>query len=200
MNDETRVMVAKRGGGLEMFEPGKPRRCLAIVLQASGREARFAGALARAVELHLRDWPASSPPSSSYVFHCLKTALAETGMEGAARRLAMHRRQRADRRRRLKVFDPKQPRRAPAPWRKATLAATLEAGHGLSHRVARIIAGETERRVLALQYSVVSKSLVRELLRCELLAWGLGDVSTDLVPDTPGADRVAKQPTRKEEC
>jgi hypothetical protein len=198
MRNKTRIMVAKREGGLEAFEPAKPRRCLIAAMRDGDSDMRFADALARAVELHLRDCSDPAPPSSSYIFRCLHTALTETGMEPVARRLALHRSYRARQRRRLSVFDPDRSRYTLAPWRKAAVAATLEGDYGLSHAAARILAGEIEGHVLGLGYSVVSKTLIRELVRNELLAWGLGDVMTDLPPGALGVDTVANRPTRKE--
>jgi hypothetical protein len=198
MKNQTRAMIAKREGGLEVFDSAKPRRCLAAAMKACGCNTRIAEALAQAIELHVRDWPDASPPSSNYIFRCLHTALTQTGMENVAQRLVLHRRHRANRRRRLSVLDADQSRYALAPWRKAAVAGTLEGGYGLSHAVARILAGEVERRVLALEYSVVSKPLIRELVRSELLAWGLGDVVPDLAPGALGIDFVADRPTQKE--
>ena len=198
MKSKTRVMIAKREGVLEAFEPAKPRRCLGAAMKACGCNTRLAEALAQAIELHVRDWPDPSPPSSRYIFRCLHTALMETGMEDVAQRLVLHRRRRASQRRRMSVFDPDQSRYALAPWRKAAVAGTLEGRYGLSHAVARILAGEIERRVLALEYSVVSKPLIRELVQNELLAWGLGDVVSDLAPGALGVEVVADRPPQKE--
>ena len=191
-------MIAKREGQLERFEPPKPRRCLAAAMKACNRDLRLADALAGAVALHLRDWSAAGPPSSDYIFRCLRTALVETGMEDVAQHLVLHRRRRASQRRGLSVFDVNKSHYALAPWRKAAVAATLEGRHGLTHAVARILAGEIERRVLALEYSVVSKSLIRELVRNELLAWGLVDAMTELAPGAQGVALIADRPASKE--
>lgn len=191
-------MIAKREGQLERFEPPKPRRCLAAAMKACNRDLRLADALAGAVALHLRDWSAAGPPSSDYIFRCLRTALVETGMEDVAQHLVLHRRRRASQRRGLSVFDVDKSHYALAPWRKAAVAATLEGRHGLTHAVARILAGEIERRVLALEYSVVSKSLIRELVRNELLAWGLVDAMTELAPGAQGVALIADRPASKE--
>ena len=134
-------MIAKREGQLERFEPPKPRRCLAAAMKACNRDLRLADALAGAVALHLRDWSAAGPPSSDYIFRCLRTALVETGMEDVAQHLVLHRRRRASQRRGLSVFDVNKSHYALAPWRKAAVAATLEGRHGLTHAVARILRG-----------------------------------------------------------
>lgn len=191
-------MIAKREGALEPFEPAKPRRCLAAAMKTCHRDVRLADALVRAVALHLRDRPADAPTSANYIFRCLCVALTKTGMEDVARQLVLHRRFRADQRRRLSVFDADQSQYALAPWRKAAVAATLAGRYGLSLAVARILAGEIECRVLGLGYSVVSKALIRELLRSELLAWGLVDVMAKIAPGTRGVALVADRPAPKE--
>ncbi len=172
-------MIAKREGGLEPFEAAKLRRCLAGAMKACHCDQRFADALARAVELHVCAWSDARPPTTDYLFRCLRTALLETGMDQVAYQLSRHRRRRARQRRSLVVFNAREPEGAPTPWRKASVAATLERRHGLSHSVARILAGEIERRVLALEYGRISTALVVELIRSELLAWGLADAATD---------------------
>jgi hypothetical protein len=53
------------------------------------------------------------------------------------------------------------------------LVATLENAYGLRHSVARFLAGRVEQQVFALNYRVVTKALLAELVRCEVLAWGL---------------------------
>lgn len=195
MSQARDILIAKREGGIEAFDPRKLRRGLAAVLHACGRESRIADALARAVEIHLGSWSESAPPSSDYIFRCVRTALLETGMEDVALRLVGHRQQRTARRAKLSVYDPDESLFALVPWRKATLAATLEGRHGLSHAVARIMAGEIERRVLALEYCAISKSLIRELVRGELLAWGLTEAAADSVPAAFGAEIEETRPS-----
>ena len=188
MSKQRTIMVAKHEGGIERFDPRKLRRCLAAALRDSGREPRIADALARAVELHLQSWTDPAPPSSAYIFRCIRTALFETGLEDVALRLVGHRQERAAKRAKLSVFDAGESLFALTPWRKEALAGTFEGRHGVSHAAARILAGEVERRVLALEYHVISKALIRELVRNELLAWGLTDAVTDLAPAALGAE------------
>lgn len=191
-------MIAKREGRLEPFETAKLRRCLAAAMKTCNCDERFADALARALELHLRDRREPRPPTTDYIFRCLRTALCETGMDQVARQLARHRRRRTSQRRKLSVFDARASQPALAPWRKATVAGTLERRHGLTHSVARILAGEIERRVLALEYSAISTALIAELIRNELMAWGLADPVKDAAPRALEVDVVAGRRTRKE--
>ena len=182
MNKATPIMVAKREGTLEPFEIAKLRRSLIAAMKACNRNPRFAEALARAVELHLRGWNEPSPPNTGYIYRCLRTALTETGMGQVAQTLSVHRAQRAVRRAKLSVYDTQKSRFDLAPWRKSAIAETLAGRHDLTHATARFLAGEIERRVLALEYNTVSKPLLRELVRNELLAWGLTEAVMDVAP------------------
>jgi hypothetical protein len=193
------IMITKRGGSRELFEPAKPRRCLTAALRACKDDDRFADALVRAVEFHLRHWTRGALPTSDYVFRCLRTALIQTGMQQAADQLALHRRRREMRRQNLAVLDPQDDgESAVAPWRKSDVARTLEDDCGLSHSVARILAGEVERRVLALDYTVVSKPLIAEVINNELMAWGLAEEQTDGPNEEIGPDAVADRQPEKE--
>ena len=192
MSKTTEIKIAKCGGGLEAFDRTKLRRCLADAMKACGRDPRYAEALAKAVELHLAEWQETQPPTTDYIFRCLRTALEKTGMAGVAQYLISQRRQRAEQRRRLSVFDADQADCPTIPWRKSWVAETLRREHGVGHSVARILAGEIERRVLALDYDVVSRSLIVEIVRNELLAWGLAEGG----PGMPGVE-VATKPARE---
>jgi hypothetical protein len=188
------ILVAKRDGAIEPFDAAKPRRCLAAAMAACNCDPRLADALARAVELHLRQWSEPQPPTTDYVFRCLRTALAETGLARVAQRLIAHRQRRAAQRQRLAVGRQQDCCDKATPWRKASVAETLERRYGLDCAVARILAGEVERRVLGLEYAVVSTALINELIRSELSAWGLGDSVHEIAartrpPLAPIADR-----------
>ena len=195
MSNQPHIMVAKREGGLEQFDRQKARRGVAAALASSGGDMRFADALARAVELHLRQWNEPDPPSSGYIFRCLRTALIETGLDDGALRFVSYRGQRAKQRQELSVYDADESRFALAPWRKAAVAETLEGCRGVGHAAARILAGEIERRVLSLGYSVVSKTLIREMIQSELLAWGMADAVPDAIPAVYGLNQAADHAT-----
>ncbi len=120
-------------------------------------------------------------------------------MEQVTRQLARHRRRRATQRQGVAVCD----RRGSSqggltPWRKACVARVLESHHGLGHSTARILAGEVERRVLALEYNVVSTALIAELIRSELSAWGLGEVTSETASGAPRPDLVTQRQAHKE--
>lgn len=197
MKTTGQMMVCKREGGVEPFDPEKLRRCLVAAMRSCCSDERYADALARAVALHLNDWSEPRPPTTDYIFRCVRTALIETGMEPVARILVSHRRRRAAQRRHLSVCDPSESQFVLTPWRKAAVAANLEGSCGLGHSVARIIAGEVERRVLALEYTVVSTALIAELTRNELLAWGLADAVPDVAPAALGVNlTIDRQPEK----
>lgn len=182
MTNTGSTMVSKRGGQLEPFDAGKLRRCLATAMRACQRDERFADALAHAVQLHLRDWPESQPPTTDYIFRCLRTALTETGMVQVAQFLLHQRRRRAAQRSGVSVWQMHNGQETLSPWRKARIAEMLERRYELGHSVARILAGEIERRVLALGYSTVSAGLIAELIRNELMAWGLLESAAARLP------------------
>jgi hypothetical protein len=172
-------MVRKSDGSQEAFDIRKLRRSLASAMEACRYDVRFADSLSQAVLIHLRDWKESRPPSTEYIFRCIRQVLMETGLEDVAHQLTIHRRHRSMRRRSIAVIDPDN-RERPRPWRKATVCSVLQQVYGLSSNVSRILAGEIESRVVALNYGAVSKALVEELIRNELLAWGLaGDPLSD---------------------
>lgn len=165
--------IRKCDGSLEPFDPAKLQRCLSKAAESSGCDRRMAGFLVEAVGVHLRDARDSRPATSDYVFSCLRTALNRTGLQDLADRLVAHRRLRRSRRSRLRVLNSNDTGAPAQAWRKGAIAAGLCKQHGLSRPVARILASEVEQRVFGLGYEVLSTSLIGELVRSELHAWGL---------------------------
>ncbi len=185
MNKPADILIAKREGGLEPFQEAKPHRCLVAAMKAQHRDFRLATPLVRALRLHMQKRSAPGPVPADYVFRCVHTVLTDTGLGDVAQRLARHRRRRAERRRNVRVVParPTQPRA----WSKAAIAETLQERYGVGYATARILAGEIERRVLALDYRVVSTRLIDELVQSELAAWGL---TPD--PQRPGESAAAR--------
>lgn len=170
------IAITKRDGSIECFRVTKLQGCLAGVLQGRAYDPRLAGPLARAVALHLQEWCEPAPPTSQYIFRCVCSVLEQTGLRDVADDLQHHRRLRAARRRRTRVIalaghTPNQGR----PWCKDAIVATLENQYGLRHNVARFLAGQIEDQVFALNYRLITRSFVAELVRNEVLAWGLAD-------------------------
>lgn len=167
--------VAKRDGSLEAFELGKLRRTLAGAMRGCGYDEMYADALAKAVAIHVKEWGDPAPPTTEYIFGCVRAVLDETGLGDVAASLQRHARQREMKRRRVEVLNTRQQDQQRLAWSKGRIAGTLERRHGLKPSVARILAAEIESRVLGLNYSVVSSALIAELIRNELMAWGLSD-------------------------
>lgn len=173
MKPKKALVITKRDGTLEQFSAAKLRSCLTRVLQAGGEELRMAGPLAQAIAVHLRGQNDPEISTSDYVYGCACAALAQTGLTCSASALQSHRRLREARRQRLRVYDPLQPGRPPARWRKGTVVATLQNVYELRQGVARFLAGLIEAHVFELGYRLLSKPFLAELVRNEVLAWGL---------------------------
>lgn len=168
------ILVSKRDGTVEKFGLAKLSSCLARVLSRRSYDARLAGPLARAVALHLSEWRNVRPPSTEYIFRCVATVLEQTGLADVAEDLSHYQRARAARRRRTRVLEVVG--RGPGvPWCKARLVNTLERRYGLRHTVARFLAGQVEAQVFGLDYRLVTRAFLRELVQNEVLAWGLTD-------------------------
>ncbi len=66
----------------------------------------------------------------------------------------------------------------------------LVARFGLRHNVSRFIAGKIEMQLSALNYRLIRKSFLLELIQNEVLAWGVGDERA-LRHDAPLTPKVA---------
>jgi hypothetical protein len=165
------IEIIKRDGSHEPFDAAKLRSCLAAAMQNCHYDVRYATALSQAVASHLEQWERRQPPSSDYLFRCVRSVLMETGLQDVAQCLVAHRRERLASRRSLQICagDADEP----VAWDKQRVVQSLEGRYGLGRTVARVIAGEVERRVLGLGYRLISASLVEEVIRNELMAWGL---------------------------
>lgn len=168
------LVVTKRDETVERFSLPKLVNSIRIALEGRGYDGRLSGPLAKAVEMHLWELRRGDPPSTDYIFRCVSSVLQQTGLTDVSEDLMLHRRMRLARRRRMRVAAaPGGAAEATAAWKKSMLVATLENGYGLRHSVARFLAGQVEQQVFALNYRVVTKALLAELIRCEMLAWGL---------------------------
>jgi hypothetical protein len=178
------IVVTKRDGTLERFSLEKLCNCLAAVMRRQAYDPRLAGPLAKAVAMHLQEWQEASPPTTDYIYRCVRSVLQQTGLTDGADELAAHRRQRRARRARIHVVTPARPG-ACERWRKAALVETLQNSYGLRYSVSRFMAGQIEAQVFTLGYREVSKPFLLELMRNEVQAWGLVDevaLGTDM-PD-----------------
>jgi hypothetical protein len=167
------LVITKRDGTLERFSVAKLRTCLARALREGGDEPQMAGPLAQAIAVHLCDQNDPEVSTSEYVYGCARAALTQTGLACSAEALAAHRRLREARRQRVRVYDPLQCGRTPVRWRKGAIVATLQNVYDLRQTVARFLGGLIEARIFDLGYRLLSKSFLAELVRNEVLAWGL---------------------------
>lgn len=175
MKRNKHLVVTKRDGTVERFSLIKLKNCLSTVMHKQSYDPRLAGPLARAVALHLEDWKEPSPPTSDYIYRCVRSVLQQTGLTDVADELAMHRRLRRSRRRRIRVLSADSTATRGRRWEKGALVATMQNKYGLRHAVSRFLAGQVEQQVFALDYRTVSRSFVDEMIHNEILAWGLGD-------------------------
>lgn len=169
------LYVIKRDGCQEPFSIAKLRSSLTRVMRVSECDPKLAEPLAKAVLSHLDDWQEPQPPTTDYVFRCAKAVLEQTGLEDAAREFARQRRIRDERRKAVRIVDRDTPSKRFAAWRKSEVVRSLKEEYGIGHAAARFLAGRTEEQIFALNYKLVSRTLVSELLRNELHAWGLSD-------------------------
>ncbi len=175
MKRTRQIVITKRDGTLERFSFAKLTNCLATAMRGQAYDPRLAEPLARAVAMHLQDWADPKPPTSGYIYRCVRSVLRQTGLGEVAEDLASHRRRRSTRRRRIRVLGTDPAQRRGASWQKAALVETLQHRYGIRHSVARVLAGQIEQQVFALDYRVISKTFMAELVRNEVLAWGLAD-------------------------
>lgn len=184
MKSTKQIIVAKRDGSLERFSMAKLTNCLDRVMRGRAYDPALARPLTRAVAMHLRDWRNANPPSTDYVYRCVRTVLQQTGLSDVATDLAAHRRLRRLRRRRIRVLATGHAIGPGEPWHKIAIVATLQNRFGLGQTVARFIASQIEKQVFALGYRLVSKTFLAELVRNEVLAWGLADAQALRLEDS----------------
>lgn len=168
-------MVTKTDGSRELFSEEKLRRSLSLALESGGFDTAHAGPLASAVRLHVQRDTDIAGLTSEYLLVCATAVLNQTGAGEAAEELLRRHRERDGLRRRTRVFNPERPNKGLKPWHKSVLVECLRSKHGLESNVARLLAGEVEMRVFACGFQVVRAPLISELLRNELMAWGLID-------------------------
>ncbi|MEW6251999.1 MAG: ATP cone domain-containing protein [Planctomycetota bacterium] len=189
--------MTKRDGTLERFNLTKLSNCLATAMRARQYDPRLAGPLATAVAMHLQEWREPNPPTTAYIYRCVRAVLHQTGLGDVAAELAEHRDRRRGRRQMIRVLADGRPDAPGGPWSKGAIVRTLESGYGLRHGVARLLARQVEAQVFALDYRVVTKPFLRELVRNEVLAWGLVDDRT-LRAGAAAIETVAAQQPQQE--
>lgn len=119
---------------------------------------------------------------SDQIHSIIQAVLSETGFFNAALLMHEHRIIRQSKRKRLEIIhfcheDSSDNGRTPhplksayftEPWNKTTIAWYLESERGLSRSLSRLVAGQVEEKVLAMNCQQITSSLVRELIENEL--------------------------------
>jgi hypothetical protein len=178
-SQDTEVRVRKRDGSLEPLSYAKLLNCLRRGLEAGGEavgtEASIAAGLAEAVHDHLRKAFREEPVDSKHLSELVEVVLAQTGHTAACWAAQQHRAMREQQRRRVMVANPRPSdgRYIRRRWDKSHIVQHLRRQHGLDAPVARMLAGRVEQLVFNCGLKVVTVGLVYEMIKSELLAWGL---------------------------
>jgi len=199
LSQHPQIVVTKQDGTVERFDETKLANCLARVLGELSYDARIGRPLARAIAMHLEHWSAAEPPSTAYIRQCVCAVLEQTGLSDVAAALTAHWRHRRRLRQRLQILEAGATNGAASGWRKAALVETLQQRYGLGQAVSRYLAGRIESQVFALGYRQVSTTLVSELTRNEVAAWGLAEAKAWPMPRTDCSPPVATPRPEKED-
>ncbi|MGE3180258.1 MAG: ATP cone domain-containing protein [Phycisphaerae bacterium] len=168
------IHILKRDGTAEPFEGSKLGAVLRRAMIACEQEARLAEPLVRAVAIHLEELEDERQATTQYIFRCVRSVLRQTGLQEVADELTHHAQQRDRRRRNVRVLSEDGERRY-TPFKKAEVARLLTHEFEVGRGAARIIAGRVERQIFGLQYKIISRMLLIEIVRNELMAWGLDE-------------------------
>jgi len=194
LRQDESIRVRKRDGGSEPLIfcklTGGMRRALEASGEAVGAEAVTAAGLAEAIRDHLRRTAREEPIDTRYLSELVELVLLQTGHQGAAAAFHQYQSLRDQQRRRLMVASPRPAdgRYVQRRWDKSLVVQHLRRQHGIEPSVARFIAGRVEQLVFSCGLRVVTGGLVYEVIKSELLAWGLLP-SALLVKKTRQTDR-----------
>jgi len=176
--------VRKRDGRLVPFERSKIANAIFKAAQAVGGDDRvLADELAAMVTMLLERDFEDRPPGIEEIQDVVEKVLIETGHARTAKAYILYRDQRARVRQSLQVRKPVRANDSSTDiallvnaesqdelheWDKSKIASALEVEADLSADLARQIASEVERRVMASGLTRISTSLIRELVDNEL--------------------------------
>jgi len=173
------ILIRKRDGGLEPFDPAKLRGSIRQALlsagEPSGLDNAVANGLAEAIHEYVDKGSCRAAVPSRQILELVEMVLAQTGHDEASMAIRQH----ADVRDRQRRWQLVAERTAPdgrlvqRRWNKARLVRHLQREHLLDAPASRMIAGRVEQLVLGCGLKVVTAELVREMANSELLAWGL---------------------------
>jgi hypothetical protein len=173
------LRVAKRDGSIEPFLTCKLLQCIRHGLDATGETADLDAATARglgeAVCEYLHSTYKGPAIPARQLIDLVELVLTQTGHSGAAMAIRHHSCFRDKQRRMVMVAAPRanDGRLIQRKWDKALLVQHLRRQHELDVPVARLIAGRVEQLVFNCGLRVVTAALVSEMVKSELLAWGL---------------------------
>jgi hypothetical protein len=183
MNDysapDESIRVTKRDGSVEPFVLAKllhSIRCgLMMANETQDLDTSTAGNLGEAVYEYLKATYGDSRVSARQLAELVELVLTQTGHNGAAMAIREHHRFREKLRRSVMVAStrPGDGRYIQHRWNKTLVLQHLRRRHGLESPSARMIAGRVEELVFSCGLRVVTCGLVREMVKSELLAWGL---------------------------
>ncbi|MFQ5423623.1 MAG: hypothetical protein ACE5F9_06530 [Phycisphaerae bacterium] len=173
------IRVRKRDGEVERFSLPKLMTCMRRGLDGAGDAAGFslrgARGLAEAVQTYLAEMADTDPVMAARIADMVYLVLTHTGHGEAAMAIQEFARERERDRRRVLVATRRKVdgRYAQRRWKKGLVVSHLRRQHLLDAPVSRMIAGRVEQLVFNCGLRVVTSGLVTEMVRSELLAWGL---------------------------
>ena len=176
--DDT-LRVRKRDGSIEPFWSAKLldgiRRGLEAGGEAPGLAVSTATGLAEAVHEHVRRTCQDTLVESKLLSELVEVVLNQTGFTAACMAFQRYQSYRARQRRRVMVASlrPSDGRYRRRRWNKSHIVEHLRRRHLLEVPVARMMAGRVEQSVFDCGLDVVTSGLVYEMIKSELLAWGL---------------------------
>lgn len=170
------IQITKRDGSREAFQGAKLGAVLRRAMAESEQEERLAEPLVRAVALHLEELDDESQASTKYIHRCVRSVLRQTGLAEVADTLTHHAQQRDRRRRAMRIVTTDASANRYQQYKKSDIVRLLREEFEVGRAAARIIAGRVERQVFGLNYKMISRTLLVEIVRTELMAWGLDEV------------------------
>jgi len=178
-SDAPRLNVVKEDGSVEIFSMSKLVQCIRCGLQAGGEPTHLdlplAAGMAEAVYEFLRKTSDGRPVFSRSIADLVDQVLTQTGHTDAGLAIREFKNWRNQNRRRLLVASPRKRdgRFIQRRWKKTHLLTHLRRKQHLDAPVARMIGGRVEQLIFHTGLRVVTTGLVTEMVKSELLAWGL---------------------------
>lgn len=173
------ISVLKRDGNVEPFVLAKLLNCIGSGFHASGepqeRGSSTSRGLAEAVQAYLQKSRAFTAVPSDHLAELVELVLTQTGYAAAGAAIRHHHCVRERLRRWVKVAHrrAKDGRFVHRQWDKGLIVRRLLEDYQIDAPAARVIAGRVEQLVFNCGLKIVTADLVEEMIKSELLAWGL---------------------------